>query len=464
MSNITRKTDLSTNSPDQFQRACKLLTDELATLSFCGDQVIRISQPVPACNLLHWLNQFDHTAGCYWRTRNQAIAIAGVDAAIKLVGESEQQLPELFARMDMLTKDNQATFIGGYSFTETDGQSIWNGAPFCQFILPLIEIDRHHTRYTISLNLYANNAVQFEQLKVRISDRIQSMVFPSDPIPAETTPVPLSLEQRPNRSSWEQLINKTLTLIKNNQLEKLVLARENHFRFGKPIDSYQLLSTWQALNPNSFAFMLPLATGSFIGCTPERLYSRQQGELNTESLAGTITRGDNSESDFVLEQQLMSDPKLCREHEVVTNYLLRQLKKITSDVQPDKEASIFKLDHIQHRYLKIRARLNPDCNDDNILSALHPTPAVCGMPTDKALKCISEMEPFDRGWYAGVIGVFSHQCAEYAVGIRSAFISGSQLWATTGVGIVEGSIAEQEWQELDSKLASLLTALHLPPG
>ena len=87
-----------------------------------------------------------------------------------------------------------------------------------------------------------------------------------------------------------------------------------------------------------------------------------------------------------------------------------------------------------------------------MINAIHPTPAVCGIPDEKAQLSIEQLENFDRGWYAGPVGWISKNGAEFAVGIRSAQIHQKNLRIYTGAGIVQGSDPDSEWNEIDAKL------------
>ena len=77
---------------------------------------------------------------------------------------------------------------------------------------------------------------------------------------------------------------------------------------------------------------------------------------------------------------------------------------------------------------------------------------------------IQDNEPFARGWYAGSMGFISHQRAEFCVAIRSALILGEEVQLFAGAGIVPGSVADNEWQELDKKMSTLLSLItDIPP-
>jgi menaquinone-specific isochorismate synthase len=113
---------------------------------------------------------------------------------------------------------------------------------------------------------------------------------------------------------------------------------------------------------------------------------------------------------------------------------------------------------VQHLLTAIRAERKSGVSDADIITALHPTPAVGGLPRGPALVMLRMLEPYERGWYASPIGISSSSFADIAVGIRSAVVSGNELYMFCGAGIVRGSEPDAEWRELDNKdiLANLV--------
>jgi len=112
------------------------------------------------------------------------------------------------------------------------------------------------------------------------------------------------------------------------------------------------------------------------------------------------------------------------------------------------------LRHVQHLQSKMYGSLLPEISDSDLLPVFHPTPAVSGTPDSEARTLIRELEPFDRGWYAGPVGWISRSQAEFAVGIRSGLLCGRILRIYTGAGIVDGSVPDEEWREIEIKLQS----------
>jgi len=98
-------------------------------------------------------------------------------------------------------------------------------------------------------------------------------------------------------------------------------------------------------------------------------------------------------------------------------------------------------------------------SDAALMQALHPSPAVGGVPTNKAIAYLREHEPFDRGWYAGPVGWVGPESGEFAVAIRSGLVRGNTLSLYSGAGIVDGSTPDGEWSEIETKLSNALSAL-----
>ena len=153
----------------------------------------------------------------------------------------------------------------------------------------------------------------------------------------------------------------------------------------------------------------------------------------------------------------MRHPKDHVEFTLVRNWLTDTLRTICSDVDVDVHKSVIRRASVQHLYGRLRGRLKESRSDFDILSALHPTPAVCGHPQTAAKEILAKTELFDRGYYAGPFGWLSGQGAEFIVAIRSGLFKDTgknkhTLSLFAGVGTVKESDMLSEWKELDLKV------------
>jgi menaquinone-specific isochorismate synthase len=205
---------------------------------------------------------------------------------------------------------------------------------------------------------------------------------------------------------------------------------------------------------------MQLSSGkAFLGASPELLFSRQGRRIESEAQAGTRGRGRNPAEDSALTFELLESQKEFIEHDLVIQDIERALTPLCVDSGWVDQRQIIKLSHVQHLKSRFGGILKPGVSDFDILETLHPTAAVCGSPKNLAKAVIKELEGFDRGYYGGAIGLISKEQTELAVGLRSALVEHSRVRIYAGAGLVLGSRAEDEWDEIDSKMQLYHSAL-----
>jgi isochorismate synthase len=253
-------------------------------------------------------------------------------------------------------------------------------------------------------------------------------------------------QETPSQEKWQALLQEALALQKCSELQKVVLSRQSHKTLKDPICPFATLRHLKKHQNKTTVFFLQLSKDiTFLGSTPEKLFEREGQNLYSEALAGTIKNGDTPS----YQQSL----KLQREVEAVETYIERTLAPLSTKISKDKCFSLLPLNTITHLHKKISVELLPFCTDEDIIEALHPTPAVAGTRKDLALSYIRERENHDRGYYAGVIGWIGYNRADISVAIRSCLIRGRDVFIYAGAGIVSGSDPSSEWQELERKTA-----------
>ena len=318
-------------------------------------------------------------------------------------------------------------------------------------------------------------------------------------------------EQAPCADGWKGVMDETLSRIEDGHvrdtderaaadgsdaLSKVVLARATHVSVDANAEPCALLAELQQRDPTAYQFLLQLKSGeTFFGSSPERLYRRVGREVASEAVAATRARGVTDEEDAALTRELMGGKKEHEEFMIVRDDVRRELSEVCSSVEDVVGKEPLKQASIQHLYGVLQGRLREDVSDAHLLHKLHPTPAMCGHPTDLATRAIREAEPFDRGMYAGPFGWLGGEGAEFSVAIRSALVlpesgartanstdlahggtnngdalldrsagadngrGGAHVIVYAGVGIVRGACPDAEWAELDLKCSSMLDAL-----
>lgn len=316
--------------------------------------------------------------------------------------------------------------------------SIWKNFSKTIFFLPEIEIETIDKENF--LHLYFLNRTEMD--KDRIIQRLSKL---QEGVDREETFTPTLVRRKdfPIRRDWEQTIKQLLKNISLGRIEKAVVARQSSFVYKDPPSISSLLLRLQKIRSGTLFCIQFFPSETFIGVTPELLYSRRENMLEIMALAGTASIGQSEHLHRQKEQ---------REFSLVKEFVYEKMKTLcrTIDSTPEITYPIASLVHLRRTY---RGKILPSINDQDILTTLHPTPAISGFPQQVAADLLQKIESFDRGWYASPIGYVSEKETRLYIAIRSAFVSANKLHLFSGAGIVKGSIAEKEWEELDNKIA-----------
>jgi salicylate biosynthesis isochorismate synthase len=264
------------------------------------------------------------------------------------------------------------------------------------------------------------------------------------------SPVARAAAVQDGRARWAGLVDLALERIRSSELRKVVIARAMDVPAGPPVDA--LLQHLERAYPQCRTFHLRGDGGAaFVGSTPESFCSLEGRQLHTEALAGSALPAE--------AQELLRRPKDLREHEWVVDHIAGALRDISESVEVPASPAVRELATVAHLHTPISARLHSGAGLAEVVAALHPTPAVGGVPSAAAVRFLGEHEKLDRGLYAGLIGLVGPSRAELAVALRCARIAGGTARLFLGAGIVEGSSAESEWMETQLKARALLDAL-----
>jgi menaquinone-specific isochorismate synthase len=258
---------------------------------------------------------------------------------------------------------------------------------------------------------------------------------------------------------WERAVATAVSRIKAGRLEKVVLSRDLYATTSADIDTRVLLARLAGRYPGCYTF----ACAGLVGATPELLISRQDADVNSLVLAGTIPRGRDAAEDAALGARLLGSAKDVAEHEYAVAGVRATLAPLCETLSVDPRPSLLRLANVQHLATRVRGRLAASGTEHSVLAlvaALHPTGAVCGTPTETAMELIRELEGMDRGRYAGPVGWMDAQGnGEWCIALRCAEIEGSRARLFAGCGIVAGSDPESELAEAQTKFRPMQFAL-----
>ncbi len=398
---------------------------------------------------------------------NEPRSIAAIGAADVLTGDRQpMEYGELHQVLQERFRGAEAPirYYGGLRFDAPQSRTTdtpdhpWVPFGTFRFILPRFELRQEGDERVICCNLVRPRD---EGQADALVDQARQLTFSAVGTPP-SLPTPFGRRDHPEKEGWTQMLNWALEAIRKGSLSKVVLARMVALELGTSLDPFDVLHHLKTATPGCFHFALSPADGStFLGASPERLFRRRGRQVESEAVAGTGERGDTPEADAALWDELLNSPKERREHAFVQRAIRKELEQLCASVQVPDTPSDLALTRGRHLHARLSGTLRSDVSTTDLLDRLHPTPAVGGVPTEEALTAIRTQEPFDRGWYAGPVGWIGPDAAEFAVAIRSGLVEKEALTLFSGAGIVDGSVPEQEWAEIEQKIADFAAVMGL---
>jgi menaquinone-specific isochorismate synthase len=441
------------SSRDLSRSGSRRLRQELAAnIRSCRTFPAVVEQPCPA-NPYAWLIGQPHELKLIWGDRNAACVTAGLGAAARIVAHDDEPAAAVIDRCRHALRGlPQLRCYGGFAFRRRTAQRDprWQALGAGSFWLPRAVLSEGRLRIVLLDATDVPAALAFVEHLVDRADQDQ---------PPQLVPW-IERTDAPDRQQWSRCVETALELFRDEVLEKIVLARRVDLTFAERLAPLALLARLAAVTPACYHFGFQTSTHvGFIGASPERLFLREGSTLSSEVIAGTRPRGTTDVDDQRLGQQLLASAKDQLEHDIVRKSIRQRLHACVDRLEVDARASLLKLATKQHLFSRVQGRLIGNVSDGELIERLHPTPAVGGYPTENALDAIDQLEPFERGWYAAPVGWVSQSAAEFAVAIRSGLVYDHQLSLYSGAGIVPGSTALDEWDEIEHKISDFLQLL-----
>ncbi|GAB0157335.1 chorismate-binding protein [Chryseobacterium sp. Alg-005] len=249
------------------------------------------------------------------------------------------------------------------------------------------------------------------------------------------------------QTEYLQKLEQVIQVIKKNKLPKLVYSRRKIFKDFQSIDLKESFKNLCNSYPNAFRYLFINEQESWMGAFSEVLgkFNKTTHEFETMSLAGTLPASENWSEKEIEEQK------------PVSTYILNILENYTKAIEASET-----YDHIsgniKHLRTDFKAKIQPE-QLDQIITELHPTPAVCGIPKEFCKENIQKLEKYPRELYAGYIRIETEETIQYFVNLRCARLYQDSVHAFVGGGITAQSNPEKEWTETELKSEAILKNL-----
>lgn len=389
-------------------------------------------------------------------------AVAGLGAAVAeelhgLLAPREQAPPALRV-LFTVAFDPSAAFGAG----EAAGR--WRGFAPVEAFVPEVLVRCPEAAGEGGEAVLVGSEERLPELRAELAGAVAAACRTGRPRPAPEGDLVVEWAEGEHRAN----VVAALEALRRPGLSKVVLAHAVEVRRDRPFAPAALLDALARAHPSCFLFAVQPAPGApvFLGASPERLASVEDGpeagrrRVLSGALAGSAPRGAVPEEDEALGRRLLSSAKDRAEHAIVGEMIAGALDPLCRRIDRGGEPALERLSNVHHLFTPISGELLPGRGLFDAVAALHPTPAVGGMPRERALAAIRELEREPRGLYAGVVGWADLAGrGDSAVAIRSALVDGARARVFAGGGIVPTSDPDVEVEETRLKMAAVLGAL-----
>lgn len=229
-------------------------------------------------------------------------------------------------------------------------------------------------------------------------------------------------------------------------------------------DPFDIYRTLRRVNPSPYMFYLKYGDLHVVGSSPEVLVRLEGNRVETRPIAGTRRRGRDLENDQRMERELLADPKERAEHIMLVDLGRNDIGRVCKmgSVHVNELMVIERYSHVMHIVSNVMGEIDPRYDQFDLLQACFPAGTVTGAPKIRSMEIIEELEPSNRGLYAGAVGYFSFQGnMDTCITIRTIVIKGDQAYLQAAAGIVADSEPDKEYLETLNKLKGMVKAIEM---
>jgi anthranilate synthase component 1 len=217
-------------------------------------------------------------------------------------------------------------------------------------------------------------------------------------------------------------------------------------------------------NPAPYTYLLKVADESIIGASPEMLVRCRGAQLDYRPIAGTRPRGITEIADNLLAEEMRADEKEVAEHMMLVDLGRNDLGRVAEygSVKVEELMSVERYSRVQHLVSSLSARLRQGSDRFDALAACFPAGTVTGAPKVRAMEIIRELEPDDRGVYAGAVLYLDYaDNLDSCIAIRTIVLKDGEASVQAGAGIVADSLPEREYEETIHKARAMWRAIEI---
>jgi anthranilate synthase component I len=270
-------------------------------------------------------------------------------------------------------------------------------------------------------------------------------------------------ESNVTKGQYESMVDAAREYILAGDAFQIVVSQRYHKPLeASPFDVYRCL---RAINPSPYMYFLSLGGDRHVvGTSPEKLIQVEGKRVETRPLAGTRRRGADPAEDMRLEKELLSDVKERAEHVMLVDLGRNDVGRVArpGTVNVERLMEVERYSHVMHISSTVSGQLRDGCTSIDALRAAFPAGTVSGAPKIRAMEVIAELEPDQRGVYAGSLGYVGFGGnLDMAITLRTVVVAEGIAYVQVGAGIVADSRPEREFEETGEKAAPMFKAIEM---
>ena len=329
----------------------------------------------------------------------------------------------------------------------------------------VVQFDHRAQMITIVQNVFVEPGLplrdQYDAARTALDTlelRLRRSQVSSDNFRCEAAPQ----ESREEREAFEGAVKRAKAYITEGEIFQVVLSRRVRRAYSG--DLFAVYRALRIINPSPYLFFLDFGDTTLVGSSPEVLVRSRQGLVELLPIAGTRRRGMDEEEDKALAEELLLDAKELAEHVMLVDLGRNDIGRIAAygSVEVPVFKRIDRYSHVMHIVSEVRGRLQEGLSPVDVLKACFPAGTVSGAPKVRAMEIIDQLEPVQRGAYAGAVGYIGFDgTLDMCIAIRTIIAFQGMLKIQAGAGIVADSIPEREYEETLNKARALNEAVTL---
>ncbi|MFD1646425.1 anthranilate synthase component I [Haloarchaeobius litoreus] len=270
-----------------------------------------------------------------------------------------------------------------------------------------------------------------------------------------------------SREAYERAVGHAKEHVLDGDIYQGVISRTREL--VGDCDPLGLYAALRDVNPSPYMYLLAHGDRHVVGASPETLVSVGGGRVTSNPIAGTCRRGDSPVEDRRLAGEMLADDKERAEHTMLVDLARNDVRRVSEPgtVRVEEFMNVLKYSHVQHIESTVTGALAADADAFDATRAAFPAGTLTGAPKVRAMEIIDELEDDPRGLYGGGVGYYSWTGdADVAIVIRTATVERGaaadgqdRVRVRAGAGIVADSDPGAEYEETESKMDGVLTAL-----